>query len=130
MNSNVTSLLLLIAVSATLLNYASALECYFCNGSANKNCSDIANAQKMECRGGEEFCNKIVLNGDITRGCYKEEEHEDHQVGCRTSGATTSCFCDTDGCNGAVTIGTAQGSGAQWKFLAAIAAVLGARMVL
>ena len=66
---------------------------------------------------------------DITRGCYKEEEHEDHQVGCRTSGATTSCFCDTDGCNGAVTIGTAQG-GAQWKFLAAIAAVLGARMVL
>ena len=66
---------------------------------------------------------------EITRSCYKEEEGEDHKIGCRTSRATTSCYCDTDGCNGAVTIGTAQG-GAQWKFLAAIAAVLGARMVL
>ena len=65
---------------------------------------------------------------EITRGCYKEEEGEDHQVGCRTLGATTSCFCDSDGCNGAVAM-TAQGKGA-WKFLAAIAAVLGAGMVL
>ena len=41
----------------------SALECYQCHPTTNKNCSDINNARKIECRGSAEFCNKIVLSG-------------------------------------------------------------------
>ena len=141
---------------------ASALECFQCLGTTNKNCTDMANARKIECRGNAEFCSKIVLNGgknlyklrvttyllmrhatsplpnsypillfpEVTRGCYKQDPDEDHEVGCRTAGATTSCYCDSDGCNGAV---ETRGGGA-WKMLTAIAALLptaiGARMVL
>ena len=68
------------------------------------------------------------LFAEVTRDCYTQDPDEDHEVGCRTAGATTSCYCNSDGCNGAVTTHGA------WKVLAAVAAVLptaiGARMVL
>jgi len=129
MKNNIARPLLLLAVFATFLAAAvSALECYQCHPTTNKNCSDINNARKIECRGSAEFCNKIVLSGEVTRDCYTQDPDEDHEVGCRTAGATTSCYCNSDGCNGAVTTHGA------WKVLAAVAAVLptaiGARMVL
>jgi len=130
MNNNVARLLLLVVVFATFLAAASALECFQCHPTTNKNCTDMANARKIECRGGAEFCNKIVLSGEVTRDCYKQDPDEDHEVGCKSAGSTTSCYCNSDGCNGA---GATHGHAA-WKVLAAIAAVLptavGARMVL
>ena len=37
---------------------ASALECYQCT-----DCSDLEDASVIECRGGAEFCMKVVLSG-------------------------------------------------------------------
>ena len=66
---------------------------------------------------------------DVTRGCYKEDGDEDREVGCRTAGDTTSCYCDSDKCNGASAV-----EGATWRVLAALAVLLptalGARMVM
>jgi len=127
MVNTTTLLVLLVAFLAT----ASALDCYQCTGGAE--CSDLENAKVIECRGGAEFCSKIVLSGEVTRACYKADDDENRQVGCKTRGDTTSCYCDSDKCNGAST--TAVTGLATWKVLAALTAVLlptalGARVVL
>merc|ERR1712133_152325 len=49
-----------------------------------------------ECKKDTTLCTKYVLDGEVSRGCYRGTGKSE---GCISRGNTTECFCSSDLCN-------------------------------
>jgi len=95
----------LVILSTLFIAGAFGLRCYECIHTEGKPCSDLNNAEAIDCENGATLCAKFVIDGEVTRSCYSNNREE----GCRSTqsgpsnSTTVDCFCSGELCNSAMT---------------------------
>merc|ERR1712026_475829 len=96
MNKSIAFFLLLCCVSV-----AYSIDCYSCfpDSENGKTCEDPEEFEVRKCKENQNVCIKTILDGEITRSCYKLGSSD--EVGCKVAGSTVKCYCDGNYCNSA-----------------------------
>ncbi|KAI6216152.1 hypothetical protein M3Y99_01838600 [Aphelenchoides fujianensis] len=118
--------LFVLLVLSSLLSAAAGRKCHLCGElDHGRQFIDCRNPMPTQCEGS---CGKEVINGIVSKGCFKHAGREEYRErGCFNDQHTGGwfCTCNSDWCNSA-----AKPMGVVWSAVAAAAMLLGGRLVV